>query len=99
MYKMGTQYKAEFKKEAIKLSEEIGTKAASERLEISADTLYTWISKAKKQNKKVTEIVESKGVEGLVMEIEELRNQLREQEEEIEILQDAMGFFIKRRKK
>lgn len=96
---MGKQYKAEFRAEAVKLSEEIGPKAASERLGVNLDTMYTWISKFAKRTKAVEEIVASKGTDGLVYENEALKKALKEREEEIEILQDALGFFAKRRKK
>lgn len=40
-------YDKEFKEEAIKLSCEIGNKAASEQLGIPVTTLYTWKSQIK----------------------------------------------------
>ena len=69
---MGKQYKAEFRAEAVKLSEELGPKAAATRMGVNLDTMYTWISKSAKRTKVV---------------------------EEIEILQGALGFFVKRQKK
>jgi transposase len=78
---------------------EIGTRATSERIDIPTDTLYTWSSKEKKRQTRVGEIVTEKGPEGLVAENEKLRKELREKSEEIEILQDALVFFVKRRKK
>ena len=97
---MGKIYSATERSEAVKLASEIGTKAAAERLGINLDTLYTWISKAKRRAVQSAETVASYGgAEGMALENERLRKQLREREEEIEILQDALGFFAKRRKK
>jgi transposase-like protein len=50
---MAKQYTPEERHEAVKLAGEIGTKAASERLGINIDTIYTWISKARQRNKVV----------------------------------------------
>ena len=96
---MAKQYKAEFRAEAVKLSEEVGAKAAATRLGVNIDTMYTWISKSAKRTKAVEEIVERKGTPGMVNEIEDLKKVLKEREEEIEILQGALGFFVKRQKK
>ena len=47
---MAKQYSPDERQEAVKVAEEIGTKAASERLGINLDTLYTWMSKARKRS-------------------------------------------------
>jgi transposase len=44
-------------------------------------------------------VVQEKGPEGLAAENDALRKALREKEQEVEILQEALGFFVKRRKK
>lgn len=44
-------------------------------------------------------IEEKGGTIPLADEIDRLKHELREREEEIAILQDALGFFVKRRKK
>jgi len=93
------RYTPQEREEAVKLTKEIGARGASERLGISIDTIYTWKSKAEKRKKKVSAIVEKKGTEGLVAENEALQKKLKKQEEEIAILQDALGFFVNRRKK
>ena len=41
---MAKKYTPEFRAEAVKLSQEIGARPASERLNINLDTMYTWIS-------------------------------------------------------
>ena len=43
----GKQYDEEFKKQAIKLAKEIGTKAAADELCIPKGTLGTWVQKAR----------------------------------------------------
>lgn len=91
-----TKYSAEERAEAVRLSGEIGTTAASERLGIKKDTIYTWVSKAKQQAKKVEALG---GPDELAKENEALRQRLKQQAEEIEILQDALRFFVNRRKK
>lgn len=67
---------------------------------INLYTVCTWISKAKRKKEQKTAIVAAYGeTKGLAVEVEQLRKQLREREEEIENLQDALSFFAKRRKK
>jgi len=96
---MGKRYTLEERQEALKLAVEIGNKAAAERLDINLDTLYTWISKDKNRRDKLQAVVQEKGPEGLAAENDALRKALREKEQEVEILQEALGFFVKRRKK
>ena len=43
----GKQYDEEFKKQAIKLAKEVGTKAAADELCIPKGTLGTWVQKAR----------------------------------------------------
>jgi transposase-like protein len=64
-------------------------------LGINLDTLYTWISKDKNTARPR---LWAAGKDHDV-EIERLQKELHEDREEIEILQDALGFFVKRRKK
>lgn len=97
---MANKYTAKFRAEAVKLSREIGPRPAAERLNINLDTLYTWISKAKHRENEVEALLREKGgAVPLADEIDQLKKELREREEEIAILQDALGFFVKRRKK
>lgn len=96
---MGKRYTLEERAEALKLAAEIGNKAASDRLGINLDTLYTWISKAKQRSDKLRGIVQEKSPEGLAAECEALKKALREREQEVEVLQEALSFFVKRRKK
>jgi transposase-like protein len=96
---MGKQYTPEERHEAVKLASEIGTRAASERLGINIDTVYTWVSKARQRDKVVQAAVQEKGPEGLLAESEALKKTLREREQEVEILQEALSFFVKRQKR
>lgn len=97
---MSKIYSAEERSEAVRLAAEIGTKAASERLGINIDTVYTWISKAKRRAQQTANTVAAYGgSEGMAAENERLRKLLHEREQEVEILQDALGFFVKRQKK
>ena len=51
---MAKKYTAEERAEAVKLAREIGNRAAADRLDISIDTLYNWLSKEKStRNKRV----------------------------------------------
>ena len=42
------KYEAEYKKEAVKLTKEVGAKKASEELKIPYGTLYDWSKKERK---------------------------------------------------
>lgn len=96
---MGKTYTAEERSEALKLACEIGTRPAAERLDINIDTLYTWQSKAKAKTRKHEELLAAKPPEEYAADVERLKAVLKEKEEEILVLQDALGFFVKRRKK
>jgi len=96
---MAKHYSNEDRAEALKLASEIGNKAASERLGIKLETLYVWISKDKKRTEMIQTIVQDKGPEVLVAECEALKKALHEREQEVEVLQEALSFFVKRQKK
>ncbi|MFH0894106.1 MAG: transposase [Bacteroidota bacterium] len=95
---MKKAYSAEERFEALKLAKEIGNQAAADRLGIKVDTLYAWISKAKKGKSGFSEDPGNIPIADTTR-LKELEKELREAREEIEILQDALGFFVKRRKK
>lgn len=93
---MAKKYTPEERAEAIKLAREIGNRTAAERLDINIDTLYNWLSK----EKKLAEETRPKQSQAeLEKELERLRKALAEKETEVEILQDALGFFVNSRKK
>ena len=102
----GKQYDEEFKKQAIKLTKEIGTKAADE-LCIPKGTLGTWVHKAR-----IGEIDTGAGLrtpgESLTIaqqlqaankRIKELEKINRELEELNEFLEEASAFFAANRRK
>ena len=93
---MAKKYTAEERAEAVKLAREIGNRAAAERLDINNDTLYNWISKEKKNEDRTRPKPSQAELE---RENEQLRKALTEKENEVEILQDALSFFVNSRKK
>lgn len=79
----------------LKLANELGNKATAERLGIKLDTLYTWISKAKIGKVGFCDNPEKIPITDPTR-LKQLEKELREAKEEIEIIQDVPGFFIKR---
>ena len=95
---MKKRYSPEERIEALKLANEIGNPAASDRLGMKIDTLYAWVRKAK--NGKAGFCEDPGDLKTIdTNRLKQLEKELREAKEEIEILQDALGFFVKRRKK
>ena len=95
------QYDKEFKLQALKLSDEIGVKAAAEQLGIKYYTLADW-----------RKIRKERGIDAFVgsghsavpasdkdLRIKELEKELRETKRANEILKEALGFFATSRKK
>ena len=87
-------YDNQFKKEAVKLSDEIGTKKAAEQLGLPYYTIAEWRKKRSENLKK--EIVESEDMteRERVLFTENIR--LKQANE---ILKDALGFFAEDRKR
>lgn len=89
------QYSKEFKEQALKLSDEIGLKKASEQLGINYGTLADWRKIRKKKN-----IVTAAPDKSPLTEREkQLIKENLELKEANEILKDALGFFAQDRKK
>ena len=93
---MAKKYTAEERAEAVKLAYEIGNRAAADRLDINIDTLCNWLSKDKKHEEQTRPKPSQAELE---LENEQLRKALAEKETELEILQDALSFFVSSRKK
>ena len=93
---MAKKYTAEERAEAVKLAHEIGNRAAADRLDINIDTLYNWLNKDKKHEEQTRPKPSQAEIE---LENEQLRKALAEKETEVEILQDALSFFVSSRKK
>ena len=91
---MGKRYAKEERREALKQAEEIGAAAAARRLGINVDTLYGWRSREKERSVAVEAAVGGRSE----AENEELREQLNQARQDVQILQEALGFFVKRRR-
>lgn len=100
-------YTAEYRADAVRLSEEIGASAAARQLKISPDTLYTWRNKAKNGELELSTIpVQPKNALNIAQRMKELeqenkmlRSELTQTKKENQILEDAAAFFVARRKK
>ena len=91
-------YSKEFKQQAIKLSDEIGTQKAIEQLGLSYFTLGGW---RKKENRK--QIMNEKTTENITTPLTEREKKLMKEIEELReannILKDAFSFFVNDRKR
>ena len=91
-------YSKEFKQQAIKLSDEIGTKKASEQLGLVYFTLINW---RKKENRK--RIMNEDTTENTTTPLTEREKKLMKEIEELReannILKDAFSFFVNDRKR
>ena len=96
---MGNQYSQEERAEALKLADEIGTAAAARRLGINVDTLYGWRGRRKKKQDRLEQELAGRSEADLMAENAQLRAALRQVQQDVEILQEALGFFAKSRKK
>ena len=92
-------YDKEFKEEAIKLSYEIGNKAAAEQLGIPETTLYTWRSRLKQYNSIAFVGSGNKRVDPKTAEIRAMQKKVRELEAANDILKKALAFFAGSQKK
>ena len=89
-------YSKEFKYEALKLSDEIGTKKAAEQLGLKYYTLAEW---RKNRKAKLSEPINHLTDTEAKARIRELEKRNAELERANDILKDALGFFAKDRKK
>ena len=96
---MANKYSLEERAEALKLADEIRTTAAAQRLGMNADTIYGWRNRAKKKGVVLNNAGQPMGEIEFRAENARLAKELREAREEVEILQDALVFFVKRQKK
>ncbi len=95
------QYDKTFKEEAVKLSDEIGAKAAAAQLGIPYYTLSGWRNNRKKYGSDYYcgsghKRMSADSTEQRIRELEKENAELRHSNE---ILQEALGFFAQRRKK
>ena len=95
---MGRRYTSEERAQALKLAKEIGGAAAARRLGINADTLYSWQGRERKRAAAVKAAIDGRSEDELLEEVKQLQAQLQQARQDVEILQEALGFFVKRRK-
>jgi transposase len=100
-------YDSKFRAEAVKLSEELGVKKAATQLGIPYYTLAEW------RKQRCNTVINHNGIDYSALSKEQLIQLLEAQKQEItllkkdkaeteqanEILKDALGFFVKDRKK
>ena len=93
------EYDRDFKKEAIKLSYELGLKATADKLGIPGTTLSTW----RRQTKQYGEIAfvgsGNKRVDPKIAEIKAMEKKIKDLEAANDILKKALGFFAESQKK
>ena len=94
-------YEKSFKEDAVRLSDEIGVKKAAEQLGVPYYTLVAWRPDRKRYN---TQAYVGSGHKRALadpkeQELYELRKENGELRRANEILQEALGFFAKSRKK
>lgn len=100
-------YTVEYRANAVALAQEMGASAAARQLEIPSDTLYTWVSRAKRGELPMSPMApEAKESLGLAQRVKDLERELRalrsenvEIRKENKILEEAAAFFAARRKK
>lgn len=92
-------YDKDFKDEAIKLSYEIGSKAAADKLGIPVTTLSTWRSRTKHYGEIAFVGSGHKRVDSKTAEIKAMEKKIRDLEAANDILKRALGFFAESQKK
>ena len=94
-------YEKSFKEEAVRLSDEIGVKKAAEQLGIPYYTLSDWRYKRKAHGSQayVGSGHRRMSNDPMEQEVHELRKENAELRRSNEILQEALGFFAKNRKR
>lgn len=90
------KYNKEFKAEALKLSDEIGVKKAAQQLGLAYYTLADWRKDRKADVRLVGDGDRAEEVRERIRALEKENAKLRKANE---ILADALGFFVKDRKK
>ena len=101
------KYNTEYKVQAVKLSNEIGSSKAAVELGIPVDTLYGWVKAAKEGRLDIGGGAHTpQTAMSLAEELNTLRKQVKQQEKEIrrlreenEFLAEASAFFAASRRK
>ena len=90
-----TRYSKEFREQALRLSDEIGVKKASEQLGVLYGTLADW-RKNKKRKEQPTPVSDTSP---LSEREKQMLKENKELKEANEVLKEALCFFVKDRKK
>lgn len=100
------KYDREYKKQAVKLAEEVGTQIAAQDLGIPRGTLEGWVRKAREAEKAIGKKSSVEEVMDLAEEVQMLRKKVKEQQKEIarleemnDFLEEASAFFAASRQK
>lgn len=93
------EYDKDFKQEAIKLSYEIGTTAASEKLGIPVTTLYSWKNQSKRYGEVSFVGSGHKRIDSKTAETKAMEKKIKDLEAANDILKRALGFFAESQKK
>ena len=88
------RYDKEFKEQALKLSDEIGVKKASEQLGIVYGTIADWRKQRVRSRQKNKDVADNPDAE-----IARLKKENAELQKANSILKDALGFFVEDRKR
>lgn len=86
------RYPDEYKTEAVKLAQQIGTTAAANELGIQTSQIYSWRTQRRIQES--TTDTENR----LLAENARLKRELAEQKEELSLLKKASAYFAKNQK-
>jgi len=88
------RYDKDFREQALKLSDEVGTKKASEQLGIVYGTLADWRKQRSRSGNQKPEKTDNPDGE-----IARLKKENAELQKANSILKDALGFFVEDRKR
>ena len=88
------RYDKEFREQALRLSDEVGIKKASEQLGVVYGTLADWRKKRVRNSNSKKEIANNPEDE-----ISKLKKEISELHRANSILKDALGFFVEDRKR
>lgn len=91
---MSRKYSQKEREISIDLAVKIGTVEAARQLGVNKNTLYSWQRQQKKQQSKLDEGLKGKNKTELLQEVVQLRNQLRQAQQNVKILQKALSFYV-----
>jgi len=92
-------YEKDFKEQAVKMAADIGVINTSQDLGVSVNTLYTWLSQARKYGNQAYVGSGRRRQSQENEEVAKLTKRVKELEKANQILKDALGFFASSQKK